>query len=158
MSTLSELEQAGFLENIDGDLDTNQMPQRYLYALPRALKWLKEVLPTLQTDGYVAGALDPSRQAYNLFHTFTSGMAITNMPPHSMKPEQKGVWELRTHDLRFFGWFWRRSQFIIADASTKKQCNNHCLYNGYLNIVIYERERLNLDEPKFITGAIEHVF
>jgi hypothetical protein len=59
------------------------------------------------------------RGADALFNTFLSGGDVRSFPPKCLQPVEDGVWELRTHDLRFFGWFWRRGVFVTAEADTK---------------------------------------
>jgi hypothetical protein len=146
----------GPLELIDGDLDEGENPLRLMYAFPNAIKWLQETLPLLESDGYVEGALTPLEQAAALFHDFSAGKEISEFPPHSMRPESEGIWELRTSDLRFFGWFWRRSVFILVSVETKKKCLEG-FYEGHRNQAKFNRDRLGLDEPKYINGEISDV-
>ena len=33
---------------------------------------------------------------------------------HDMLPREAGVWEMKTADLRYFGWMYQKREFIIA--------------------------------------------
>ncbi|WP_347140988.1 hypothetical protein [Paracoccus sp. SSK6] len=157
MPTPQSLEERGLLVKIEVELDPDEQPQRLMYAHARVITWLEEVLPELESDNYVPGALKPEDQADALFYQFISGTAPMQMAPNCLRPEEDGVWELRTHDLRFFGWFWRKGVFIIAAAEQAKRCKDLNLYAGYRNQSKYDRENLDLDPPKFTNGALSDV-
>lgn len=158
MPTPNDLVQGGFLEKIDVDLDVDELPQRVLYAYPQVVTWLSDTLPGLVVDGHFPSAATPLEQADALFYNYVIGRKITQMAPHSMRPKEPGVWELRTHDLRFFGWFYRKGVFIISAADTKRNCKDGALYDAYRDNAINYRDALDLDPPpKFITGATSHV-
>ncbi len=125
--------------------------------MPRALQWLENTLPTLEADGYIDQARSPEEQAEALIYEYIAGEPLKNFPPHSMLPEGDGIWELRTPDLRFFGWFWRCGQFIVSAIDTKERCKSLGLYGGYRNQAVSDRVKLDLDDPKFITGSMEDV-
>lgn len=153
MPTAQELHQAGLLEKIDVDLDPGEQPLRLMYALPRAITWMEKELPKLTTDGFVPGASSPQEQADTLFYEFIVGKSLASFPPKCLNPEANGVWELRTADLRFFGWFWRKCVYILSAVDTKAKCKTG-LYVGYRGQAEHDRTVLNLDPPKFINGKL----
>jgi hypothetical protein len=118
---------------------------------------MKRKLPRLKTDGYIPGAATPSEQMDFLLYQFISGKPITSMPPKCMLPESEGIWELRTHDLRFFGWFWRKGVFVISSAETKARCKTVGVYGRCRLQARRDRDRLELDLPKFVNGRLEDV-
>lgn len=69
-----------------------------------------------------------------------------------MRPVGNGVWELKTADLRLFGWFVQKDCFIVCDCDTTLRVKQMRLYPGYRDQAVRFRERLDLDEPKFIAG------
>lgn len=156
MATIQELCRDRQLELLEVDLDPHELPQRLVYALPRVLIWMESTLPTLTTDGYVPGASTPTEQAENLLYQFIVGKPIKSMPPKCMRPEGDGVWELRTHDLRFFGWFWRKSIFVVSAIDTKARCLKG-YYHGFRCQAERDRNNLDLDPPKFINGSLDDV-
>lgn len=158
MATIAELCGRGIVEQIEVELEAGELPERLVYCHPRVVKWLENVLPTLQTDGYIAGALTPSEQAATFLHQFIAGRPISSMPPRTMRPESDGIWELRTHDLRFFGWFWKKGVFVLSAIDTKARCVKiQGLYGGYREQSKTDRDTIDLDEPKYILGEIEDV-
>lgn len=157
MATIVELCKIGNLVAIGGGLDAHEQPHRLLYALPHVVEWLDTVLPDLEAELH-EGKQDPLEQADTLFYDFVSGDDFSFYEKsHSMRPTDPGVWELKTPDLRLFGWFATKGVFIIAEINTTFRCKQHGLYAGYRNSVVYKRQQLQLDEPKFITGDYEDV-
>lgn len=157
MATPSQLAAQGQLLRVDADLDPDQMPKRALYALPRVAIWSDDVLPTLRSDGFHEGASTPAQQVDDYIVEFIAGddLADRDLRPHPMKPESRDIWVLRTLDLRFFGWFWRKGIFIISAIETKERCLSiNGLAAGYVNQAFRDRSTLQLDEPKFINGGI----
>ena len=160
MATTKQLVDSGRLVKVEGNLLPHQLPQRCIYALPRAIRWMNNDLPTIRTDGVVEGALEPLEQADALINDFLSGIPpdMWVMAPHLMHPHENGVWELRTPDLRFFGWFWRRGIFILSAIGTAEMCKQRNLYHGYQTQCLHDMRALDLDPPCFTDGGIEDVF
>jgi len=157
MATIHQLCEAGALVAIGGGLDAHEQPQRLLFALPHVVEWLDQVLPNLEAD-FHEGRQDPLEQADDLFHDFVSGADFSFYErSHSMRPSDPGVWELKTPDLRLFGWFAAKGVFVIAEINTAFACKQHGLYPGYRGSVIRRRDNLDLDEPKFINGDYQDV-
>ncbi|WP_412063942.1 hypothetical protein [Rhizobium sp. SYY.PMSO] len=157
MATIIELCKIGEVIAIGGGLDAHQQPERLLYALPHVVDWLETDLPEYEAD-FHDGKMDPLEQADLLFHDFVSGNDFSFYEKsHSMQPTEPGVWELKTSDLRLFGWFVQKCVFVIAEIDTAFRCKQHALYPGYRNSVVYRRQQLQLDEPKFITGDYDDV-
>lgn len=155
MPSIEELVLNEELFTVDPSLSDGEIQIRFLYLLPTAKEWLERNLSSCTTDGFFEGAVDPEEQADNFFHDFSADMSPTfDMEPHIMRPEADSVWELRTADLRFFGWFWRVKTFFVSYVNTKEQCMKHGLYNGYLNETKRVRNQLNIDPPPFITGTL----
>ena len=135
---------------------------RSVYLLPRAAKWMRTELPMLETDGFVEHALDPNQQAYQLMKDFIAGSDLfgDDWFPKPLRPDcpKHGIWELRTPDLRFFGWFCRRGVFVISSVDTKAKLMMYNLYEGHRAQAIASRKQLDLDEPKYLDGGPTDVF
>ena len=157
MPTPSELAEDGILVHYGGRLAAWELPVRKLFAFPSAVTWIRDVLPGLQSDGYFDEAPTPSQQLDALFHQFLTGVEVFPFPPKAMEPQTTGVWELRTHDLRAFGWFWRKGIFIMTSIDTKKRVVEHGLYNGYRDDCTRRCGEIDLDPPRMITGRAEDV-
>lgn len=157
MATLDAIVANGQLVQLGGGLEAHEMPERLLYAYPHVIKWLDETLPELEAE-LGDGKQDPMEQVDYLFYDFVSGADLSYYErSHSMNPHALGVWELKTPDTRFFGWFVHNGTFIIAEADTAFRCKQHNLYPGYLGQVVRRRDALDLDEPKFVTGDYSNV-
>lgn len=156
MPTISELTASEDLVRFRARLDPGEMDQRLIYCVPRVITWMKETLPTLESDGFFEDAATPLQQVDSHLRSFIVGdRPLNGMPPKSLQPHNKGIWELRTFDLRFFGWFFRVSCFVISDIATKKDCSKG-LYNGYVRQAIHTRNELAMKpEPEFTTGGID---
>jgi hypothetical protein len=64
-----------------------------------------------------------------------------------------GVWELKTADVRMFGWFCKMDWFVAVAVDEAWRVKHHNLYGGYRDAVIRFRAELDLDNPKFIPGG-----
>ncbi len=158
MPTPSDAVARGLLHKIEGVLDPGEQEFRLIYALSRAIEWMERSLGKLDADGFYENAPTPTQQADDLFYAFISGDDLENdWPPHVMRPSEEGVWELRTADLRFFGWFWRKCIFVISAVNQAAICKEHKLYGGYRNQCIRDRCDLGLDNPPFVKGELADV-
>ena len=152
---LKALEIQGILERVELPIRVCPAPSRYLFLTSRAYTYINEVLPTLsQTQMSEA---TPLEQVYSLFKRFVCGSELKYGDGNDIRdiqPSDLGVWELRTEDMRLFGWFPRYDVFIcdaVDDASRIKEFN---LYAGYRVLV---RDRMALSEPKFVDGELKDV-
>ncbi len=152
MATVLRLAEQGDLVRIDPGLPPRQQEFRSLYTSPRLVKWLGEILPGLGSTWNIE--LTPHEQLAALIEVYASGDTLTF--DHSFKPlfpREHGVWELKTADLRVFGWFCAKDIFIAHAANLAQIIKDHGLYHGYINEVVSFRSNLDLDEPKFISGS-----
>lgn len=76
----------------------------------------------------------------------------------NLRPAGRGVWEMKTADLRTFGWIYRPKVFIATFAGFaddyKSQNGNPPKesYDEARERVIWIRDRLELDPPALVTG------
>lgn len=162
MATVEQLEAEGKLEKVRGLLGAGEVPFREIYLLPQASAWMRDTMPGLETDGFKEGAVRPDQQAYVLFKDFVAGTDLfaQDMFPKPLRPDdiEHGVWELRTADLRFFGWFVRKGCFVVSSVETKRRILEHGLVPGHRAQAVHRREELDLDEPKYLKGRTKDVF
>jgi hypothetical protein len=115
--------------------------------------WLEQVLPKVRTIS-LGFDLTPIQQVDALFHDFVSGADLSYYErSHQMLPVDQGVWELKTLDVRIFGWFPLRAAFIIANIDTMERVKTHRLYSGYRDDCIRRRDTLDLEHPKYLSGT-----
>lgn len=152
MATLEQLVESGQLIKLGGGLDRHELPERLLYGYPHVVEWLDQTLPDLEPE-LGGGKQSPIEQIDDLFHDFVSGTDLSYYErSHSMRPDELGIWELKTPDVRLFGWFPQKGAFIVAEADTAFRCKEHGLYIGYRGSAVRRRDVLDLDEPKFVIG------
>lgn len=73
-----------------------------------------------------------------------------------MRPLTDDVWEFRTPDLRFFGWFHKPNCFVAVSGALFKDLKaDKSLYEKHRIAVIEARKAIELDEPKYLAGAGE---
>ena len=135
-----------------------------MYAFPHVIEWLENDLPTLEpklSEGRIhelGGVQSPKEQLYDLIHDFLVGEDMdVYEKSHCMEPDDVWVWELKTIDIRLFGWFYRRRVFIIANIDSAFKCKLNRLYAGYRDDTERRRCKLDLDEPKFCSGGHTYV-
>ena len=98
--------------------------------------------------------MSPLEQFAELLGIFGSGEFLTY--GYDLKPlthAYDGIWELKTADLRIFGWFPHMDCFIAHKADLASRIKDHGLYHGYIGEVGRFRDNLELDDPKFISGV-----
>lgn len=155
MATLLELERAGAVFRIDPELNPHTQEFRLIYASPRVRQWIEQVLPTLESSWKVEET--PIEQLAVLIEIFCAGDTLSfGWQFNPLRPHKNGVWELKTADLRLFGWFAAKDCFVVVAADMADRIKDHDLYAGYIGEVIRFRSSLDLDEPKFIPGDNPH--
>jgi hypothetical protein len=164
MATIHTLLATGSLVRLGGGLEDWERPEREMYAFPHVIGWIKESLPTVGTEFSEArkhelgGIQSPKEQLYVLIHDFIVGEDMdVYEKTHCMKPNEVWVWELKTIDIRLFGWFYRRGIFVIANIDSAFKCKLNGLYAAYRDDTARRRRDLDLDEPKLCEGGYAYV-
>jgi hypothetical protein len=151
MATLIELENEKEVYKLDPALSWREQEMRCIYALPRVREWIEEVLPSVVSDRFTEE--DPMMQVDSLLSEFCRGDPLPiNQKFRALVHLGDGVWELKTADVRLFGWFYRKDCFVISDCDTKHRLLKYNLYKQYCIQSVRFRDGLNLDSPKFVEG------
>lgn len=151
MATILDLTKTRALSKFDPDLRASEQEFRTLYAAPRFESWVKETLPTLVSNWNID--LTPELQLVDFLSNYAIGEPLTFR--HQFNPiryHNHGVWELKTADVRIFGWFYRKDQFVAVVGDQTWHVKNHNLYQGYAGEVVRFRSQLKIDAPKFVAG------
>lgn len=155
MATPLVLDSRGVLFKLDV-LDINVQEFREIYASPTLHEWIEQVLPSLSSE--LGIELSPSEQVVALAEIFCGGERLSY--GRQFKPLTHitdGVWELKTPDVRIFGWFHRKDCFVGAVADDATRIKKIGLYYGYANVTTKDfRNALDLDIPKFVPGDDPH--
>ncbi len=151
MATLSELEHSGHLSKWEVDLRPPQQEERLIYVSPRLTEWLERDLPPLVSSWDLEET--PLQQVYAFVSIFIAGDTLVFCHQFSpLRPIGDGAWELKTADVRIFGWFPIRDCFVGVSANEAWRVKASNLYAGYRGEVVRFRNELALDEPKFVEG------
>lgn len=152
MATIPTLMKEGKLISIDAQLENGTLPERYMYALPHVTEWIKETIYTLNSEYPIE--MTPLEQLDDILELFCSGKAIHNPRRfHVLHPNDECIWELKTQDLRIFGWFYKKDIFIISDINSTERVKKHSLYRGYVGQAKRSQNQLDIDPPKYIEGT-----
>lgn len=153
MATLTELADDGRLERIEVDLE-DRLPFRCLFGTPGFVAWLENDLPLIQT-GAIGAETTPLEQVDALFFDFISGVHFQEdrrFHPISYNPDLF-VWELKTLDVRIFGWFVKMDHFVCCFGDHKE---NLLRIAGRVERLAaqtsFVRQQLPLNEPKHLVS------
>lgn len=152
MATVVELDSLRQLFKLDPQLEPNEQEWRTIYLSPTCMKWIQDELPSLVSTWQVE--VDPTQQLDALVEEFCSGETLCYGPTfHPIEHIEDGIWQLKTPDLRIFGWFHVKDCFIAWRGGLADFIKTHNLYHGFAGETANFRKRLSLDEPKFIPGV-----
>ena len=152
MATLSELEIDGVVSRYDPQLGPAIQEQRCIYGCPQFQTFVMEKLPTLASKW--TSQETPAEQVDAVLAEFCAGNPMqVGTPLKILRPIEHGVWEIKTADVRIFGWFYRSDCFIATNGNDALLIKKHGLYKGYIDESLRIRSSLNLDLPKFVSGS-----
>ncbi|RUW98318.1 MAG: hypothetical protein EOS71_00400 [Mesorhizobium sp.] len=131
-----------------------EFPDRSIYGFPGFYDWLGG--PLLRATAFDPINIAPRHQAAALFRDFISGKPLNvGRTFKRMRPKEADVFELVTPDVRIFGWFPKKNVFVAVAGDLMENTHGHDLYPGYRDMVVHERNNLDLDEPKWLQGVGE---
>jgi len=160
MATFDRLIEQKTLIRVTVQLSRDQFHERKFYALPACLKWMRDEVPKMNA-GRLASAFTPGEQLNERLRQWMSGdpMRYGRMF-HDLQPASDAVWELKTADLRIFGWMYRDREFIGthgAYADDFKEPTKRRNYSDERRAVVAARDSLPLDGVKFVTGDFDEL-
>jgi hypothetical protein len=154
MPTIADLVNNGAIVKIDVELAPRDQPLRLLYGTPQFIAWLRDILdgagPSLQQLGHTS----PAEQIDDLFHSFLSGEhLIFTRQFRVVRAEENAVWELKTPDIRIFGWFMAKDCFVAVFGNWADTIKDHDLYRGYRIAIRRLRRELGIDATLCVKGV-----
>src|SRR5262245_9839188 len=112
MATLLNL-QAGAIHRLDQVLEPGELEARVIFGTTDFRDWATITLPALKSTRSLD--MTPQDQFDALAVDFCLGRELVIGPHfHALLPISKGVWELKSPDLRLFGWFPLKDHFIAV--------------------------------------------
>lgn len=152
MATLDDLTTTGALIKHTPFLERNELPMRVAYLAPAFDNVLDDTWRTM--DCVRGSQLSPYEQIEQMFYELVIGRVMSyNVGFKKLDPVSASVWELKTRDVRIFGWFPARAHFVAVCAQLRSLMPNRADFSPFVDEVLAFRSALNLDEPKAITGT-----
>jgi len=146
------------LRRIDVPLDRGEQPERLIYGFTELIDWMENELPLLE-PGRLKAADAPKDQLDYALYRWISGRDIAyGRMFKDLMPMLDEVWELKTADLRVFGWVYRPRIFIgvFGDyADLYKGRYVSASYSKAIERVKTARDNLEIDQPKFASGKFD---
>ncbi len=153
MPTITDLVDSGAIIKIDVELAPRDQPLRLLYGTPQFIEWLQELLRDDEPSQRL-GQTSPAEQIDDLFHSFLSGEPlIFTRQFRVVRAEENAVWELKTPDIRIFGWFMARDCFVAVFGNWADTIKDHDLYRGYRIAIRRLRRELGIDATLCVRGV-----
>lgn len=117
-----------------------------MYLRPELMNWIEN---DLIVEKGRHPLFTPEEQVSTIMDEYTRGEILTRPESRKLdKPPACGehVWELKTEDVRIFGYFYRPRQFIAVSGETKVKLLKFG-YASYIRKVLQFRENCNLTPP-----------
>lgn len=145
MATVDSLEAAGVLFPVGVRIIPPEKPIRHFSGTERCKDWIANVFTTdpASPDGLEES---PKLQLRNRFKQFQTGKPLVfDIEFHPLIPGEKNIWEIKTADVRIFGFFNKIDLFVGVIADYAWRVKTYNLYNGYLREVESFRYYNSLD-------------
>jgi hypothetical protein len=153
MPTITELIASGAIIKIDVELAPRDQPLRLLYGTPQFVGWLRQILAGVEPPRQL-GQTSAAEQIDDLFHSFLRGEPlIFTRQFRVVRAEDNAVWELKTPDIRIFGWFMARDCFVAVFGNWADTIKDHDLYRGYRIAIRRLRRELGIDATLCVKGV-----
>ncbi|WP_158047080.1 hypothetical protein [Skermanella pratensis] len=153
MATLEHLWAKGTLVKFEANLAPHELPHRSVYFAAQFDEWIEAVLYDEWSDAR-GRDMSPYEQVEAIFVDFVKGWPMVyGVHKKLLRPETRGIWSLRTPDVRIFGWFPALGTFLAVRGAMKRNLKQPMDYREHIDHVADFRDALPLDEPKSIAGT-----
>lgn len=107
----------GLLIRYEADLRADEFSERKICMAPEFCDWLDGTLRKKPKD---RGQLLPYEQVSEVFRRFIVGKRMhLNSDLNKLVPHPKGVWEVKTKDVRVFGYFYQKREYVAVSGGMK---------------------------------------
>jgi hypothetical protein len=148
----------GPLTHVQVPLGIGVQPQRSFYACPEFMRGVEDDLPKWVT-GKLNAAQTPQEQMRSILLRWISGREMVwERHFKDLMPMGTEAWEMKTADLRLFGWMYRPRVFIasfLGYADDYKGLKPKRHYSDAVQRVMTSRNSVDLDLPKFTSGEYD---
>nr|WP_082009776.1 hypothetical protein [Methylobacterium sp. ZNC0032] len=151
--SIADLIDRGAIVPIFIELEVDEQPMRLLYGTPDFVTWLTDRLRAAETSS-ISDDLSPAQQLDQIFYNFISGRPLIHSRQYRfIRAESHAVWELKTPDLRIFGWFMAKDCFVAVFGDWADKVKDFDLYRGYRLEVRRIRRELGIDQALCVKGT-----
>jgi hypothetical protein len=159
MATIEELEHNQTWLRHKPDLEDWELQERCLLLSKCWQTWQTNKLkPASRIRGR---DLSPFEQVEQLFYEYVVGKPLVyGVHRRKLEPVGLHIWELKTEDVRIFGWFIMQRHFVAVCGEFKAKLSKEVLnkstnklYQPYIENVRDYRSNIPLDEPKLTTAV-----
>lgn len=152
MSTLVELVASGQLLRFDPELGPDTLEERQIYMLSRVPEQITSRIVGTTSDRHLE--ISPEEQLDALLADFCEGVELL-FDEHfkCLTPHENGVWELKTPDIRIFGWFHQKDCFVVSAVDAKWRIVELNLYRPYINEAAWLRANLFGEQAPCVMGS-----
>jgi hypothetical protein len=140
------------------ELTDGLLNERYLYAGKEAVEFYVS-LPDDAADR--SKRLSAAQQAAQIFDMFCRGQSLHEMMLEFrpvFKPIGAHVWEVRTPDLRVFGWFPTRGNFVAVFGKWKREMEGARNAPEGASLMSYAEARAKVVTWRHAHGMANHVW
>jgi hypothetical protein len=135
------------------ELEADEQPMRLLYGTPNFVTWLADRLQAAETSP-ISDTLSPAQQLDQIFYNFVSGRPLIYSRQYRfIRAESHAVWELKTPDLRIFGWFMAKDCFVAVFGDWADKVKDFDLYRGYRLEIRRIRRELGIGQNLCVKGT-----
>ncbi|MET4240706.1 hypothetical protein [Bradyrhizobium sp. RT10b] len=155
MSTIAKLIDAGTLKAVDLGLLDDELPERGLFGTARLHDFIERDLLKIESQDPLLSA---EEQVANLCGRFlTNRPLLLKSPIAPIRCLKDGIWELKTLDVRIFGWFSAKDTMVVdAGCDVKLLKSGQLNYSGYIAQTDYVRRSLGFLVGDYILGDQPH--
>ena len=157
ISSLGDACGADGLQRYEYEAGINEFAWRYIYASKEFVTWKDGIDPNTAPD-FPEDPEIPVQFAQEL-DGFCGGSGLApGSDIRNMEPLERGVWELKTPDLRLLGWFPARNYLILHKGELKRNLVRYADYRPLIDEVVRFRESLGAETKRFLVGRLSDVF
>jgi hypothetical protein len=154
MTTIEELVATNAISRIQVEMHPRDQELRLLYGTPEFVEWLGGLANGAEPERRL-GEATAAEQVDDLINTFLSGRPLVFMKQfRSIRAEKNAVWELKTPDVRIFGWFLKKDCFVAVFGNWTDVIKDHDLYRGYRISIRRMRREWGVDESLCVQGVM----
>ena len=129
---------------------------RYVFASKVFLEWVNSEMPAITPDH--PDNDPPKVQLEAELYGFCCGFALAfGSDVRCLEPQRLSVWELKTADLRLFGWFCQKNYLVLHKGERKAKLQKWEDYAPFVDEVNRFRSDLSIHIPIYVVGRLADV-